>query len=170
MEAHQMRITDNAHKIETSLGPLYLTFTSADHVCAHTSRQNDSALTVNRVQYSVNAHVYLWSDGTWNLGEEGKDAYQRRQSLHATRFHWIKVSDMYPSQPARDKMTSVVEQAVRNFAVSNAGIIRAAQLQHLQEELEKAEVIERETREAHGTAELARQQAAQALNDFEVKA
>lgn len=152
------------YTIPTAFGNLELHFTDGKHVFASTPR--GSALTVNRVQYHVGCHIYLWSTGEWQIGNEDVDAYTRRQSLHMTRVDWVKVNDMYPSRAAWDKAASDIWLAVHNFAINNPGIVREAQLEHLRNEYDKAEAASIDAKKAYDQAVLERAQAHDRLMKF----
>ena len=139
--------------LQTTLGPLNIQFTDAKHAYISTGR--DNAVTVNRVQYSVGCHVYLWSDGAWRIGQEQDEIYLQRQSFHMTRANWFKYKDAHPSKSAWDKAAGEIGLAAHNFAVNNPAVIRDAHREHLREVAEK---LEREYTEALLAADEARKQ------------
>jgi hypothetical protein len=136
------------YTLQTTLGPLSIQFTDAKH--AYISTGLDNTVTVNRVQYLVRCHVYLWSDGVWHIGEEGKNEWEQRQSLYMTRVGWVNYKDTHPSRSAHNKAAQELRLAAHNFAVNNPAIIRDAQREHLREVAEK---LEREYVEALNAAD-----------------
>ena len=127
------------HTLQTTLGPLSIQFTDAKH--AYISTGLDNPVTVNRVQYLVECHVYLWSDGVWHIGEEGKNEWEQRQSLYMSRVGWVNYKDAHPSRSAHNKAAQELRLAAHNFAVNNPAIIRDAQREHLREVAEQQDKL-----------------------------
>ncbi len=124
------------HQINSKFGALVAVLTDANH--AHVSTAG-VGITVNKVEYHVNCHLYRWSDGAWHIGQEGKNQYEQRQSVHMTRKNWVRVNDMYPSRAAFDKAAPEIRQAFVDFVHANPDTAVVAQRQHLADALEAAE-------------------------------
>src|ERR1700721_1718650 len=87
---------ENYSKIETKFGNMYLTATGEGHIFADANHNCGGAnlseperhgpLTINRVQYGVNCHFYLWADGEWRIGMESGDWSQRYHSLYGSKL------------------------------------------------------------------------------------
>jgi hypothetical protein len=151
------------HQINSKFGALVAVLTDANH--AHVSTAG-VGITVNKVEYHVNCHLYRWSDGTWHIGQEGKNQYEQRQSLHMTRKNWVRVNDMYPSRAAFDKAAPEIRQAFVDFVHANPVLATEAQWEHLQDALESAESKYAEALAAADEARKVRDAAQAAFDSF----
>jgi hypothetical protein len=124
------------HEIKSKFGALVAVLTDASH--AHVSTAGVGII-VNKVEYHVNCHLYRWTTGEWHIGQEGKNTYGQRQSLHMTRKSWTTVATMYPSKAAYDKAAPEIRQAFVDFVHANPVVTTLAQREHLQDVLESAE-------------------------------
>ena len=115
---------------------LEVAFTSSTH--AYVTYREGDTVTINRVEYRPSAHLYKWADGRFHLGREAQSTYDRRQSASVTRANWVKVADMYASEPARARFVSEVEQAVNNFAVNNNETLIDAEIENRKDEARQA--------------------------------
>ena len=133
-----MSMDETTYNLSTAYGSENITihFTDGEHAFVTTAR--NSAITINRVQYRFSAHVFLQSDGSWKIGRESENSYERRQHLHGTRVDWTNYNESHISEAARQKLAPEIELAVTNFAVNNKRIVLDAQKQHLTDILDRA--------------------------------
>jgi hypothetical protein len=125
------------HALPTKYGTMFATFTEANHVCVCTGEEG-THFVVNGIAWRLLVHLYKWSDGRFHIGEEGKNSYEHRMSLHGTRESWTgKYSDAAITQSAREKVAPVVENHINTFATSRPHVIEDAELQHLRENIER---------------------------------
>lgn len=161
-----LRETDK--KIETKFGALWLTATDGAHICAHNGRNfshatqtwEEAPLSVRGVAIGANIHLYRWSDGSWNIGEEGKNTYEHRQSSHLSRTdNWKKEV----SESARKAINAETERAVREFVAANPAMLNDAETEHLADEVSKAATAMQEAARAYDEARSAHATAYEAL-------
>lgn len=141
-----------------------ITFTDATH--CYVTYTRTGVQRINQVEYRGNAHLFLWSDGRFRIGQETETSYERRNQLFLNRVDWVKYSQSHASESARDKFASEVEQAVNNFAVNNPGIIQDAQREHLQNKYDAAADAASKAKEVYDQAVEARGDAHKALMSF----
>lgn len=103
-------------RVDTTCGEFVITPTANNHIYVGTEYVNGQGAVVFRVEYNVHAHFYLWSDGKWNLGEEGKTAYDQRQAMSMTRHTWQSVRDMYASRAAYNRLAEELDVVVNEWA------------------------------------------------------
>jgi hypothetical protein len=152
--------------IGTKYGIAHMVFTENDH-CHVSTGDEGTHFKVNTVAYRLSVHLYRWAaDGKFHVGEESKNTYERRMSLHGVREQWEKVSDMNITQAAREKVEPVIENAVNKFATDNEHILRAAEVEHLKDIFERAEADYNEAVEAAAKAEMERNTAKEAFENF----
>jgi hypothetical protein len=126
------------YTVTSSLGPLELTPTDSGHIHASTAR--NSVSTVRGVDYRVGIHLYIWSDGLFHIGEESKNTYEQRQSLHAVRPYTGTKQDGTPAtEPARARIAQVVTDTVKFFVKSCPEALTSAQRLHLEDKMHRAE-------------------------------
>src|SRR5258707_13305309 len=110
------------HRAETTLGPIFIAPSGANHLHVSSRNGNDlerthQYLTLRGCEYYVSAHFYGYKDGTFNIGpefcEKGvlTNAYQRGQSLY--------ISNHTASQSARNKLAEVLTEAVTKWVSEN---------------------------------------------------
>src|SRR5258707_8704617 len=135
--------------VPTKLGPIFITPTEATHLHVSSRNGNDRTegglLTLRGCEYYVSAHFYRYKDGSFQLGPEftetqdsnGKrmretNAYERRQSLY--------ISNHAASESARTKLAEALTTAVNEWTAANPQVIAAANLEHLRNKAETAQV------------------------------
>ena len=95
-------------------------------------------LTLRGCEYYVSAHYYRYKDGSFQLWPEFKEngqptnTYDRRQSLY--------VSNHAASESARTKLAEAITNAVNEWATANPQVIAAANIEHLRNKVESAQV------------------------------
>lgn len=102
--------------ITTKLGQVEIVATSMQHLSVQASNGGTPArnLTVRGIPYHVHAHLFLWADGTWNLGKEEEREYDRARNLYVTRTdagHWGQDA----SESARKAITAALLDSVREW-------------------------------------------------------
>ena len=121
--------------VPTKLGPIFITPTEATHLHVSSRNGNDRTegglLTLRRCEYYVSAHYYRYKDGSFNLGPEEKNTYERRQSLY--------ISNHAASESARNKLAEVLTTAVNEWTAANPETIAAANIEHLHNKVEIAQ-------------------------------
>lgn len=127
-----------AHPLLTAFGKLQIRPTEATHVFVCTA--GPDYLIVNKVQYSVNCHLYKWSDGEWRIGMEDKSTYEQRQSLYMTRISWQNAKNVHPSAKTWEKAAAEITTAVQAFVLSNRDVVVAAEREHLKEKMDSAKL------------------------------
>jgi hypothetical protein len=133
-------------KVETKLGNVWVIPTHGNHIFVSFGKnlnvdeegpengKRHGPLILRGVIYAGSAHFYLWKDGSWNIGEEGKTSYERRCSLYLSKYgRSYKESD--PSESARDTIAGVLIEAVQEWTVNNSSEIESAENRHTQEEI-----------------------------------
>jgi hypothetical protein len=154
------------NKVETKLGPIFITPTDSNHfhVCSrdgNASRDVHSGfLALRGCDYYVSAHYYRWHDEAFHLGYEFKESddsngkrtvptntYERRQSLY--------ISNRAASESAHTKIEEVLNAAVNEWATANPDIIEAANLNDLTSKVESAEADVNTAKEALAKAQAA---------------
>src|SRR6266436_4016892 len=120
--------------VPTKLGPIFITPTEANHLHVSSRNGNDrnegGLLTLRGCEYYVSAHYYRYKDGSFNLGPEEKNSYERRQSLY--------ISNHAASESARNKLAEVLTTAVNEWVSANPQVIAVANIEHLQNKVETA--------------------------------
>src|SRR5258708_35329078 len=98
-------------KVSTKLGHIFITPTEANHLHVSSRDGNGSTekyLTLRGCEYYISAHFYLWKGGSFHLGEEARNEYERRQSLY--------ISNHGASESARTKLDECLTTAVTHDA------------------------------------------------------
>ena len=109
-------------------GTVRVTFTEANHAYVATDHSAGTGpVTVRGVQYYIGVHLWKWADGTFHIGEESQNSYERRMHLHVSRTDWGKPV----SESARTKIGQEVTVALNNFYNSNKSVAVDAQREHL---------------------------------------
>jgi hypothetical protein len=153
--------------LTTKFGTMFATFTSNDHVCISTGDEKGNHFVVNGIAWRLLVHLYRWTDGLFHIGEESKNTYERRMSLHGTRESWTgKYSDAAITQSAREKVAPVIEDHVNTFVTGRPGIVDLAQLEHLTGSLNRADGDYAEAMAAADKARKVRDDARSALDSF----
>ncbi len=114
--------------VGTKYGDVLVRATQKDHIFVDFGYA--SPLYRRSITYRGNAHFYLWSDGTWNLGEEDKPG-ERHYSL------WVdRVGNGFagPSFSARNDIERELVPAVRKWAAEHPELIAEADKEHREEE------------------------------------
>jgi hypothetical protein len=138
-----MRIED---KVVTSLGPIWIVPTEASHIHASNGSNalnGDRSLphvhtpfTVRGVEICVSAHLYKWRDGKWRIGREESSAYEQRQSLYLSRLgNW----NTEVSESARKKIADIVTAVVGEWVAQSSAKLQQAEVEHLEDEYERAQ-------------------------------
>jgi uridine kinase len=150
------------YPLSTIYGEDKTTIGLTDGTHAFVNVEHGKAVTINRVQYRFNAHLFLQSDGSWKVGREEENSYQKRQHVYASRF------DKYENitEAAREKLIDQLQTSVTNFLRNNPSIIQDAQREHLRAEMEKAEHVYAEAVATADKALVARTAAQEAYEAF----
>jgi hypothetical protein len=165
---------DTYFKIETRFGNVFVTATGQDHIFADANHNCMSAnlsepdrhgpLTINRVQYGVNAHFYRWADGYWRIGLEDADWSSKYHSLYGSKLNSKSYNDSHMSEAARAKFTSELTPLINDWAKQNAALLNAATIEMHEDKVEAAGAAVLEARSALALAEEALEAAREALN------
>lgn len=147
------------YKVETKLGNVWVTPTSAKHIYVDfghnlnvehegpNGSDRHGPLTIRGVQHTGSMHLYPGEEGTWNIGEPGKNDYERRIYLDMTEWgpgRGMKES----SEAARKIVAAVVRLDVQEWARKNPKALQQAELESKVDQLDKAgEQIEEKRRE-----------------------
>jgi hypothetical protein len=125
------------HNLSTIFGEGKFTIHVTDATHAYVSTIRNEAITVNRVQVRASAHLFLWADGSWQIGRETENSYEHRMHLYVTRID----NHEGASEAIRTKIADQLHTTVTNFLRNNPSIIVEAQREHLRNEMEKAEHV-----------------------------
>lgn len=137
--------------LETRFGKLEVRPTSADHIWVGT--EGTSEIAINGVFYHGSAHYHLWADGAWHLGPEftshedyghkrvdrPTSEYERRQHINFSRREWTDYNKAHLSESAHKSLVRKLDALVNEWATGNTDVIRVAQQEHLQEQLERVQ-------------------------------
>lgn len=126
-----------SYPLYTKIGVLNATPTDLNHISVMSP--SGEFATVNKVTYSVNAHLYRWNDGKFHIGQQDKDTYQHRHSLYMTRHDFTKFTLQPATEPARNKAAQVIEEAIEDFLDKNPYALAFANRDSKRMELESAE-------------------------------
>jgi len=153
------------HNLSTIFGEGKFTIILTCGTHAHVQTHGE-AITVNRVQVRVSAHLFLWADGSWQIGRETENSYEHRMHLYVTRID----NHEGASESIRAKIADQLQTTVTNFLRNNPSIIAEAQREHLRNEMEKAEHVYAEAQRIADKALVARDAAIDAYISFVVGA
>lgn len=84
-------------------------------------------LTVNRVEYYMTAHYFLWQDGNFHLGKEEQKPYQQKGNLYMSR----KGTMSYPSESAKKKTIAILDEAVNKWVKESKHLLIDAELKYI---------------------------------------
>jgi hypothetical protein len=156
---------DNCSKIETKFGNIFVTATGSGHIFADANHNSGSAnlsepdrhgpLTINRVQYGVNAHFYRWTDGCWHIGMESGDWSSKYHSLYGSKLVSKSFNDSHMSDAARAKFAEHVTPIINTWALENPHRLYAAAVETHEDKVNAAVVALAEAQEAVKEAEQA---------------
>lgn len=152
---------DNYFTLQTELGAIRILPTEASHIYVTGLGADSAQLTVNRVEYYVSGHLYLWADGKFYFGREG----DRTSQIHEPYMRKVGVAnynDQHPSQAALRKAREVLTKVVNEWAYANPKAMAEAELERrrtlltkAREEEEKAAVGYEEAKEKSNNAAIA---------------
>lgn len=137
---------DTYYKIESPFGNLWVVPTQKDHIylsCGHNINDpkeypegtRQGPLVINKVDYCVNCHFYLWKDGKWHIGMENDNA-SRIGCLYLSKVNYHNPSDRFP-WAAYKKITEQLPLYINQWAMENFDKIALAHLEHLNDVMEK---------------------------------
>jgi len=128
-------------KVQTILGPIYLTPTEANHIYVDLWQEN-TCLVVRGVEIGGSIHMYRWADGSWKHGAEFIDrdterktnAYEQRQAVYLKRKDWLSRGnrDDTPSDSAWKLIVATVTAEVNAWAKANEPVLWQAQVDSLE--------------------------------------
>jgi hypothetical protein len=127
-------------KIQTILGPIYLTPTEANHIYVDLWQEN-TCLVVRGVEIGGSIHMYRWADGSWKHGPEfleghqnPTNAYEQRQAVYLKRKDWLSRGnrDDTPSDWAWKLIVATVTTEVNAWAKANEPVLWQAQVDSLE--------------------------------------
>jgi len=127
--------------LKTKFGMVTAFVTDANHIYVTNnpdSGRNIQDFIVRGVPYHVTAHFYRWQDGSWHLGEEKAQEYQRvYQALYMTRRDKMLEA---PSNAARKTVYDELQIVVGAWAsqTQNAKTFSFAEHNKLEQDLERA--------------------------------
>src|SRR4051812_13817975 len=99
--------------IKTKFGTVVAFITDGNHIYITNnpdSGRNILPFVVRGIPYNMSAHFYRWKDGTWRLGEESAQEYQRiYQTLYMTRTDKIlETASNAAKKTVYDELNTVV--------------------------------------------------------------
>ena len=94
------------YTITTTIGNIVLTPNCYDHIYVK------GTVVVRGKENNFNAHFFKWQNGTWNLGEEKEQDYQR------LRQFWTSGTEAF-----RTKVLSEITPVISNWARAHSGIL-----------------------------------------------
>jgi hypothetical protein len=125
-------------KVQTILGPIYLTPTEANHIYVDLWQEN-TCLVVRCVEIGGSIHMYRWADGSWKHGPDlvdGKpsNAYQQDQAVYLKRKDWLSRphGQDTPSNSAWNLIVATVTAEVNAWAKANEPVLWQAQVDSLE--------------------------------------
>ena len=89
-------------------------------------------LTVRNIDYNFSAHLYLWADGCFYIGREGKNDWERRHSLYMSKYG-VEYRKSEASESARKSVQEEIERKVNLWAIRNKLKIAKAEMRYLRE-------------------------------------
>ena len=129
-------------KVQTLLGPIYLTPTEANHIYVDLWREN-TYLAVRGVEIGGSIHMYRWADGSWKHGpefserngnREPSNAYEQRQAVYLKRRDWLSRGnkDDTPSDSAWKLIVATVTTEVNEWAKANEPVLWQAEVDSME--------------------------------------
>ena len=113
--------------------------TCYDHVCGQGS------IVIRGINHEFYAHLYLWKDGLWRLGDEQAPAYQRHHALHMYR---VNSTTREATEAARKVAWAELEPALAKWAKEHPSEISTANAAEAAESIDQREEFIREAKGA----------------------
>jgi hypothetical protein len=121
------------YEVTTKFGMIKIKPTQGDHIFVDLN-----GLTMRGIGYKGNMHVYRWSAGTWQIGPESKNSYERRQHFYLTR-DWAtnNFNASPPSESARKAIEAEVLPLIQKWIAANADALTHADRERRADEVRK---------------------------------
>jgi hypothetical protein len=109
--------------IDTVLGPITATATSADHVYVSAGNRHQEPLVINGVEYSLSMHLQAVR-GTVSLQPDSNGGTYH--SIHLTRRNWTNYNESHGTPSARKRAEMIVIAAVQRWINEHPDVLREA--------------------------------------------
>ena len=120
----------------TKFGSLRLRPSSYDHIFVASEGEYKSEpfyILVNGVEYRIMAHLHLWKDKKYHIGEE------HNPSIHNLSINRRGSYSDGATTSARKKIAEAIEEAVNLWVSHFPEVMKAAELENLQDTQEKTQ-------------------------------